>query len=127
MIISPIEKIIFTTSKKDNFKKLNINGNIFDLNFKSLWKKKFNSEMNSQIEIDFKEPNILIKNKLNYNNSSDFKGSTLINFLNQNIEIDYKFKNNKIFLKSPENNNDIKIDTKIELKPFYLNSNINFK
>ena len=51
-------------------------------------------------------------------------GSTLINFLNQNIEIDYKFKNNKIFLKSPENNNDIKIDTKIELKPFYSNSNI---
>ncbi len=124
IIISPIEKIIFTTSKKDNFKKLNINGNIFDLKFKSFWKKEFNSDLDSQIEIDFKSPNILIKNKLTYDNSSDFKGSTLINFLNKNVEIDYKFKNNKIYLKSPDNNNDIKIDTNIELKPFYLNSNI---
>ncbi len=124
LVISPIEKIIFTTSNKDNFKKLNINGNIFDLNFKSIWKKEFNSDLDSQIEIDFKSPNISIKNKLNYDNSSDFKGSTLINFLNKNVEIDYKLKNNKISLISPDNNNDIKIDAKIELKPFYLNSNI---
>ena len=124
LIISPIENVIFTTSNKDNFKKLNINGSIFDLNFKSIWKKEFNSDLDSQIEIDFKEPNISIKNKLNYDNSSDFKGSTLINFLNKNIEIDYKLKNNKISLKSPDNNNDIKIDTNIELKPFYLSSNL---
>ena len=124
LVISPIEKIIFTTSNKDNFKKLNINGNVFDLNFKSIWKKEFNSDFDSQIEIDFKLPNISIKNKLNYDNSSDFNGSALINFLNKNIEIDYKLKNNKISFISPDNNNDIKIDTKIELKPFYLNSNI---
>ena len=31
IIISPIEKINFITSKKDNIKKLNIRGNIFDL------------------------------------------------------------------------------------------------
>ena len=124
LIISPIEKIVFTTSSKDNFKKLNIYGNVFDLNFKSLWKKEFNSEYNSQIEINFKKPNISIKNKLNFQQSPDFTGSTFINFLNQNIEIDYQLKNNMIFIKSPENNNDIKIDTKIELKPFHLNSNI---
>ena len=46
LIISPIEKINFTTSQQDNFKKLNIKGNLFDLNFKSLWKKKYNSKMN---------------------------------------------------------------------------------
>ncbi len=124
LMISPIEKIVFTTSRKDNFKKLNVYGNIFDLNFKSLWKKEFNSKYNSQIEINFKKPNISIKNKLNSQQSSDFTGSTFINFLNQNIEIDYQLKNNMIFIKSPENNNDIKIDTKIELKPFHLNSNI---
>ena len=85
LIISPIEKINFTTSKLDDFKKLNIKGNLFDLNFKSLWKKKYNSQMNSQIEVNFEDPNILLKNKLNYNNSSDFKGSIIVNFLNQNI------------------------------------------
>ena len=124
LIISPIEKINFTTSKQDNFKKLNIKGNLFDLNFKSLWKKKYISKMNSQIEIDFKEPNISIKNELNYENNSSFKGTTELFFLNQNIEIEYQLKNNIISLKSPENNNDIKIDTTIELSPFYLNSNV---
>ena len=123
-IISPIEKISFTTSKKDNLKKLYIKGNIFDLDFKSLWKKKFNSQMNSQIDIDFKQPNIFIKNKLDYKSTSNLKGSASLNYLNQNIEIDYKLENNLVSLKSPENNNDIKIDTFIELKPFYLNSNI---
>ena len=121
LIISPIDKINFTTSKQDDFKKLNIKGNLFDLNFKSLWKKKYNSQTNSQIEIDFNEPNILIKNQLNYNNNSNFNGLTSINFLNQKIEIDYNVKNNQITLKS-DNNNNIQIDTKIELSPFNLNS-----
>ena len=121
LIISPIEKINFTTSKQDDFKKLNIKGNLFDLNFKSLWKKKYVYQKNSQIEIDFNEPNILIKNQLNYNNNSNFNGLTSINFLNQKIEIDYNVKNNQITLKS-DNNNNIQIDTKIELSPFNLNS-----
>ena len=80
--------------------------------------------MNSQIVIDFKEPNFLIKNQLNYNNSSSFDGSTLFTLFNQNIEIDYVLENNKISLVSPNNANDIKIDTLIELKPFFLNSKI---
>ena len=121
LIISPIEKINFTTSKQDDFKKLNIKGNLFDLNFKSLWKKKYDSQTNSQIEIDFNEPNILIKNQLNYNDHSNFNGLTSINFLNQKIKIDYNVKNNQITLKS-DNNNNIQIDTKIELSPFNLNS-----
>ena len=124
LIISPIEKINFITSKQDDLKKLNIKGILFDLNFKSLWKKKYNSEMNSQILIDFKEPNFLIKNQLNYNNSSSFDGSTLFTLFNQNIEIDYILENNKISIVSPNNANDIKIDALIELKPFYLNSKI---
>ena len=124
LIISPIKIFNFITSEQDNFKKLNIKGNLFDLNFKSLWKKKYNSEMISQIDIDLKEPNILIKNKLNYKNNTSFDGSTSLNFLNQNVEIEYQLKNNIIFLKSPENNNDTKIDTIIELSPFYINSNI---
>ncbi len=124
LIISPIEKINFITSKQDNVKKLNIKGILFDLNFKSLWKKKYNSEMNSQIEIDFKEPNISIKNQLNYKDKPSLDGSILFTFSNQNIEIDYIYKNNKITLTSPNNDNDIKINSSIELKPFYLNSNI---
>ena len=124
LIISPIEKINFTTSQQDDFKKLNIKGNLFDINFKSLWKKKYNSQMNSQIQINFREPNISIKNELNYKNNSIFRGTSSLSFLNQNIQIEYQLKNNIISLKSPENNNDLKIDTRIELSPFYLDSNI---
>ena len=124
LAISPIEKISFNTSKKDNLKKLNIKGNIFDLNFKSLWKKKFNTQMNSQLEIDFQEPNLTIKNKLKYKNKSNLKGSITLNFLNESIDIDYILNNKLITLKSPDNNNIIKTDTIIELRPFYLNSKI---
>ena len=124
LIISPIEKIVYTTSKKDNFKKLNINGNIFDLNFKSIWKKEFNYELNSLLQVDFRELNLSIKNKLSHDSFSSLKGSTFVNLLNKNVEIDYLLKNNTISIKSPENNNDIKIQTKIELKPFHLSSNI---
>ena len=124
IVISPIKKLVFITSQKDNIKKLNINGNIFDLDFVSIWKKEFISKFDSQIEIDFKNPNIFIKNILNYENSLNFKGSTFLNFLNQDIEVNYVFKNNTITLKSPKNNNDINLDTVIELNPFYLNSNI---
>ncbi len=66
----------------------------------------------------------MIKNELNYDNNSSFEGTTLFNFLNQNIEIQYRFKNDIILLKSPKNNNDIKINSTIELSPFYINSNI---
>ena len=125
LIISPIEKINYSSSAKDNFKKLNIKGSIFDLNFKSQWKKTFDTKKKSEIEVDFRDPNIFIKNKINYDDISNLNGSVFLNFLNQNIEIDYQLKNNSLFLKSPDNINDIKIDALIELKPFYLNSNIN--
>ena len=124
IIISPIEKINFITSKKDNLKKLNIKGNIFDIDFKLLWKKDFNSKMNSELEMNLRNPNILIKNKLNFNNSKNLDGSTFLNFLNKNIEINYKLEDDLINIKSPDNNNDIKINAKIELKPFYFNSNL---
>ena len=80
--------------------------------------------MSSQIEIDFKRPNILIKNLLDYESNSNLKGSVSLNYLNQIIEIDYKLKNKLITLKSPDNANDIKLDAVMELKPFNLNSNI---
>ena len=124
IVISPIKKLVFITSQKDNIKKLNISGNVFDLDFISIWKKEFISKFDSQIEIDFKNPNILIKNSLNYENNLNFIGSTFINFLNQDIDINYQFKDNKISAKSPKNNNEIKLDSTIELNPFYLNSNI---
>ena len=39
LVISPIEKINFITSKQDNFKKLNIKGILFDLNLNHYGKK----------------------------------------------------------------------------------------
>ena len=87
--------------------------------------KNIRHQKKSEIEVDFRDPNIFIKNKINYDDISNLNGSVFLDFLNQNIEIDYQLKNNSLFLKSPDNINDIKIDAQIELKPFYLNSNIN--
>ena len=38
--------------------------------------------------------------------------------------MNYKLKNNLVSLNSPDNTNNIKFDTKIELSPFYFDSNI---
>ena len=50
IVISPIQRLVFITSQSDNIKKLNINGNVFDLDFVSSWKKGFDTKLNSQIE-----------------------------------------------------------------------------
>ena len=51
-------------------------------------------------------------------------GRHFLTFLNENIEVNYKLENDLILVKSHENKNDIKINAKIELRPFYFNSNL---
>ena len=89
-------KIHYFSSVKDNFKKLNIKGNIFDLNFKSQW-KNYTTPKRVWNRGDFRNPNIFIKNKINYDDISNLNGSVFFDFLNQNIEIDYHLKNNSYF------------------------------
>ena len=126
ILISPIKKFTYLINDIDNFKKLKINGNIFDIDYQSLWKKYFTEDISTQSEIKFKNPNLLLKNKFKFENNSKFSGKSKISFLNEIIEIDYFLNGDKIKIESPSSKQKIKIFSNIELSPFYFESDIIF-
>jgi len=126
ILISPIKKINYLINEKSNSKELKIKGNIFDINYNSIWKRSYNKPNNSFTEIKLKNPNLFIKNFFSYKNKFDFSGKTSINFLNEDIIINYVIKDKKIFVNSPDQskNQKIKLNSKIELEPFHIDATI---
>ena len=120
--ISPIKKINYFINTKSNSKELKIKGNIFDIDYSSSWKRFYNEPNKSLNDIKFKNPNLFVKNFFSYENKSNFSGKSSIHFLNEDIFINYLIKDKKIFINSPDKskNQKIKLDSKIELEPFYL-------
>ena len=110
-------------------KELKLKGSIFDIRFKSSWKIDYDKPKSSINEIDFKNPNIYVKNLFSYLDNNDFKGSSSLDFLNENISFNYNYKDEKIQIYSPSNkkNQKIKINSNIELDPFYFNGEIILK
>ena len=127
IIISPINSLNYLIDKKREFKQLKINGNIFDTNFASSWKRYYDKPKNSKSEINFKNPNIAIESFLEIKEDSNYNGNINFKFLKENLNFDYSFGDDKITISSNKNKNqEIKIDSKIDLNPFYLNGKITF-
>ena len=128
IIISPIKKLNYFINTKSNSKELKINGNIFDINYNSSWKRNYNKPKNSLNEIKFKNPNLFVKNFFSYNDKSNFGGRSSISFLNEYIIFNYLKKDKKIFINSldEEENLKIKLNSKIELEPFFIDLTIEF-
>ena len=126
ILISPIKKINYSINTKSNSKELKIKGNIFDVDYNSSWKRYYNEPKNSLTEIKFKNPNLFIKSFFSYENNKNFSGKSLINFLNNDIFIDYLIKDNKILISSPNQNKNqkIKLNSKIELDPFFIDTSV---
>jgi len=124
ILISPIRKIKYLINKENNSKELKIKGNIFDVNYSSSWKRYYNKPKKSSNEISLKNPNLFIKNFFLFEDKSHFSGKSSINFLNEDISINYLMKDNKINIDSPNNNQKIKLNSKIELDPFFFDATI---
>ena len=120
-LISPIKKIKYHINKNNNSKELKIKGNIFDIDYNSIWKRSYNDPKNSLTEIKLKNPNLFIKNFFSYEEKSIFSGKSSISFLNEDILINYLVKDNIIFVNSPNEskNQKIKLNSKIDLEPFF--------
>ncbi len=129
ILISPIKKVNYRINDNFTSKEFKLIGSIFDIEFKSNWKKNFDLPSTSVNEINLNNPDIYIKNVFNYKNQKEFNGSSSIDFLNENISFDYNFKDSQIKLNSSEkkNNQKIKFNSTIELNPFYLDGNIIFE
>jgi len=126
ILISPIYKLDYFIDKNNEVKKLKIKGNIFDIKFSSLWKRNYNFPKQTYNEIKFRKPNILIKNLFSFQNDKNFSGNSIINLLGEEININYLVKEDRIILKSnnEQKNHKFKINSIIELNPFYFDSQI---
>ena len=125
--ISPIYKLKYFIDQKNEYKQLKIKGNIFDTDFISLWKRYYDDPRSSKHEIKFKNPNVIIENLFTYNKDFNYNGNVLINFLDEYINFGYLAYKEKIIIKSKDyNNQKIKINSIIDLNPFYFNSNLTF-
>ncbi len=129
ILISPIKKINYQINENFTAKELKLKGSIFDIDFTSYWKRNYNEPKSTLNEIKLKNPNVFIKNLFIYENQNEFRGSSSIKFLNESILFDYFFKNSKIKVSSPDqkNNQSIKLNSSIELNPFYFNGEITFE
>ncbi len=121
ILISPIKKISYLINKNANSKELKIKGNIFDINYNSFWKRFYDDPKNSSTEVKFKNPNLFLKNLFSYKDKLNFSGKSSIKFLNEEILINYLKKDKKILIYSPNEikNQKIKLNSKIELDPFF--------
>ncbi len=129
ILISPIKKINYFINNKSNSKEFKIQGNIFDINYNSNWKRYYAKPKNTLNEIKLKNPNILIKNLFLFDDISNFRGETHLNFLNEDIFINYLMKDNEIYINSPNQNKKqkIKLTSKILLNPFFFDATINIE
>ena len=126
ILISPIKKLNYLINVNNNFKELKIKGNIFDVDYYSSWKRYYDKPKKTLNDIILKNPNLSIKNLFLYEDRNNFKGSSSISFLNENIVLNYLMKDNSIYIESPINNRNqnIKINSTIELDPFFFDAKI---
>ena len=126
ILISPIDSFKYSIDLENKTKQLILKGNIFDTKYKSVWKRNYNDPNKTFNQIKFKNPNLIITNNFALESHSNFSGNSLINFLNENININYKFDKDTITVNSPSStvNQKIKIFSNINLDPFYLDAKI---
>ena len=120
VLISPIKNINYLINNKSNYKGLKINGNIFNIDYESFWKRHYDNPKKSFNEVKFKNPNLLVKNLFTIKDKKEFEGKSSIDFLNENITFNYLINNNQILIDTPQNkkNQKIKFVSNIELNPF---------
>ena len=129
ILISPIKKVNYHINENFSAKEFKIKGSIFDVEFQSYWKRNYSEPKSSLNELNFKNPNVYVKNLFKFENKNKFKGSSSIDFLNENISFNYNYEDHLIKINSPEkkNNQKIKFNSIIELNPFYLDGEIIFE
>ena len=126
ILISPIKKINYKIDNKKEYKKLNILGNLFNIDFNSEWKRFYKKPKETFFIIKIKNPSINVKNQIKFKNNKEFKGSSHIELMDEDIIINYKLLNNNLKVSSPDltNNQKIKVFSHFQFAPFHFNSEV---
>ncbi len=128
ILISPIKKILYKINAKSKNKILLYEGNLFGLNFKSEWKRNYETPNLSDHNINIINPNIEIKNKFKYEKTKKFIANTQILYSQDKLNYNILFDNNLIKINSPDKENiNFNINGNIQLEPFYFDGELVIK
>ncbi len=121
IIISTIKEISYKIKNKVKTKYFIVNGQVFGLNFKSEWKRSYETPKSSFHNVDIFNPKIEMKNIFVFENKKNFKGNSKINYLQEKLEYEFIFNNNEILISSPNyKKTNFNLESKISLNPFYF-------
>ena len=127
-MISPIKKILYKINAKSKNKIFLYEGNLFGLNFKSEWKRNYETPNLSYHIINIVNPNIEIKNKFKYEKIKKFSAHAQILYSQDKLNYNILFDNNIIKINSPDKKNiNFNINGNIQLEPFYFDGELAIK
>ena len=128
ILISPVKKIFYKINNKSKMKSFVVNGKIFGLNYKSEWKRNYDTPKISLHNVDIFNPNIEFKNKLKFMDKENFNIHSNIEYAQDKMEYNIKYKDGIINIYSPNNNKtNFNIKSRIQLKPFYFEGGLIIK
>ena len=128
ILISPIKKILYKINAKSKNKIFLYEGNLFGLNFKSEWKRNYETPNLSYHIINIVNPNIEIKNKFKYEKIKKFSAHAQILYSQDKLNYNILFDNNIIKINSPDKKNiNFNINGNIQLEPFYFDGELAIK
>ena len=128
ILISPIKKISYKINNKNKIKNLIINGKIFGLNYKSEWKRKYDTPKLSFHNVNIFNPNIEFKNKFESIDRKKFNIYSNIAYAQDKMEYNIQFQDGIINISSPKKNKtNFNIKSRIQLNPFYFNGSLIIK
>ena len=127
--IFPIKNIDFIYNEKLFINQANINGLVFNSNFKLNLQKKFLGDESLDFDLKLPKINLSVKNNLlpQKKNNNKYKIFNKINFFGSEIKSEINIDKNLLIYKSLKSkifNTQIDFNGSIEFHPFYLKSNI---
>ena len=126
--IIKIKKARLFQDSEDLLNIFNLDGEIYNIPFSLVFKKKFDSLMTEEINIISKTLKLNINDIYNYDEKNINTGKNVITFLNNTVSTKYKVEDKIVSFNSADSqikNNKIDYNGELSINPFNLNLNIN--
>ena len=120
LFLSIIDSLKFFYDEKNELQKVKASFEIFNIPFKFDISKNFNNE-NKNLKLISKKIRLNVETSIEHSNS-EVSGFLILDLLNMNNSFNYTIKNNTLSFLSKDKN----FDGKLNFKPFYFSSNLNF-
>ena len=128
ILISSIKQVNYKINNKLKIKNFLVDGKIFGLNFKSIWKRSYDNPKSISHNVNIFNPQIEINNIITFNKNKNFKSLMEIVYAQDKLAYEINFDNNKIIVNSPNlKNSNFNISSNISLKPFYFDGELIIK